>query len=876
LMRFLTDLGVPLPVPFHAATELVLNANLKQAFAADELDVQRIQVLLGEAKMWKVELDAAGLSFALKPALNRLAEQLRAGPADLEAPERLAAVLDMVVSLPFEVDLWRVQNVYYDTLQTIHSDAFWNAVEPGHKDVHVWLDRFTTLGEKLGIRVAEMKERGTPSTIAATAQQIADELRIPTATYRLQFNSAFTFRDAEGLVPYLYELGISDCYASPLFKANPGSDHGYDVCDYSQLNPSLGSEKDFAAFADALRSRNMGLIFDMVPNHMGINQTCNAWWMDVLENGPGASHARYFDIDWAPVKRELANRVLLPILEDQYGTVLESGKLQLSYEDGAFYINYYDRRLPVAPPTYSIILRHELGHLAETLGRENEHVIELQSILTALSYLPSATEQAPEKIAERNREKEIVKRRIATLYEASPTVRAMIDTTVRAFNGTVGDRHSFDLMDSLLAHQNYRPAFWRVAMEEINFRRFFDINELAAVRVELPSVFQDTHELAFRFLSEGKVTGLRIDHPDGLWNPPNYFHNLQEAYAFRRAQARLGEDSTHVGMARAVVAHLLARAEQGDPGQPAWPLYVVTEKILADGEPLPEDWPVFGTTGYDFLNTVNSIFVDAANRRAFDEIYANFIGNNVNFRNLVNSTKKMVMLVSLASEINSLSYDLERIAERNRRYRDFTLNSLTFAIREIVACLPVYRTYIVGASGTVSPMDQRFIEAAVAEARRRNPRTAHSIFDFVRDTLLLRRLEDFSPEDREKISDFGMKFQQVTGPVMAKGVEDTAFYVYNRLVSLNEVGGNPAQFGASVADFHQANVRRAERWPHTMLATSTHDTKRGEDTRARIDVLSEIPDEWAAAIARWSELNAPKKTIVDGEPAPDNNEEYLL
>ena len=682
---------------------------------------------------------------------------------------------------------------------------------------------------------------------------------IPTATYRVQFNRAFRFADAKAIVPYLHDLGISDCYASPLLKTPAGSDNGYDVCDHSQLNPVFGSEDDFQAFTSTLSKHGLGLILDIVPNHMGIGEPCNAWWMDVLENGRSSSYAYYFDIDWHPVNPQLENKVLLPILEDQYGNVLEDGKLRLAYDEGAFFIYYHDSKLPLAPRSYSSILEHRLDPLAETLGKDNESLQELQSILTAISYLPVRTESDPEKLEERNREKEIIKRRIAALVQASAPVRDAIDMALRDFNGTVGEPQSFDLLDRLIEAQPYRLAFWRVAGEEINYRRFFDINELAAIRMELPEVFEATHQLILRFLAEGKATGLRVDHPDGLWDPAAYFRQLQQSYASQRIQP-LHDTSANPDRMQAF----------------PWPLYVVAEKILLKGESLPEDWAVYGTTGYDFLNNVNDIFVEPANCEAVDKIYRDFIGRKIDFRNLINSSKKMIMLISLASEVNSLGHQLDRISERNRHYRDFTLNTLTFAIREVIACLSVYRTYNNASTGAVSERDQKYIEAAVEEAKRRNPRTARALFDFIQDTLLLRNLQHFRAEDRPQVIDFVMELQQLTGPVMAKAVEDTAFYAYNRLTSLNEVGGDPEQFGLSLETFHRQNADRQRYWPHSMLTTSTHDTKRSEDVRARINVLSEIPVDWGTALERWSRLNAEQKSGVDGELAPDRNDEYLF
>lgn len=695
---------------------------------------------------------------------------------------------------------------------------------------------------------------------------------IPLATYRLQFNQAFTFYDAARLIPYLRELGVSHCYASPLFKARAGSSHGYDVCDFGQLNPELGGDEGFEAFHRAAEEAGLGLILDIVPNHMGIVDEANSWWTDVLENGPSSIYAEYFDLDWDPVRPALENKVLLPILGDQYGRVLESGKLRLAYEDGAFVIYHYETKLPVTPNSYSQILSGVVAALEGALEPDHEHLLELASILTAIDYLPRPTEVAPERIAERNREKEVIKRRIATLWEASSEVRSSIEAVIRAFNGSIDDPRSFDQLDELLNAQCYRLAFWRVATEEINYRRFFDVNDLAAIRVERPEVFEATHALILRLLIEGKASGLRVDHVDGLWDPPKYLRQLQDSYAdlLARTESAPREDGPAHGMASG--SHSASRVVSGAK----WPLYVVAEKVLVDGERLPEDWAVYGTTGYDFLNAINGLFVDGSNRRAFDRIYRDFTGVQLPYRDLVNSTKKMIMLISLASEINALSSLLERIADANRRYRDFTLNSLTYAIREVIACLPVYRTYITGAVGPVAGRDQAVIEAAVREVKRRNPRTAGTIFDFIRDTLLFRHSEDFRAEERDRLSDFVMKFQQVSGPVMAKGVEDTAFYVYNRLVSLNEVGGNPEQFGQTTEAFHRQNAERQRRWPHSLLATATHDTKRGEDLRARIDVLSEMPREWRALLTRWGRHNARRKKDVDGAPAPSRNDEYLL
>jgi (1->4)-alpha-D-glucan 1-alpha-D-glucosylmutase len=697
---------------------------------------------------------------------------------------------------------------------------------------------------------------------------------VPSATYRVQLNQGFTFDDASEIVPYLRALGISDYYVSPVLQARAGSSHGYDVCDHSRLSPELGGQEAFEALAAALREHSMGLILDAVPNHMGISDPGNVWWMDILENGPGSFYASYFDIDWHPVNPALENKVLLPVLEDQYGRVLEDGKIRLAYEQGAFFLDYNQVRLPVAPCTYPAILERPLADLVGVLGEEHPQLRELRSILTALRYLPPRTELPSEKILERHREKEVIKHRLAALCAVGPAVQAAVHASVRVFNGTPGDPRSFDLLHDLIERQAYRLAFWRVAAEEINYRRFFDVNELAAIRMELPEVFRSTHELLVRLLAEGKATGLRIDHPDGLRDPEGYFRQLQENYVVARGSLLPGDQPD--GLARAVAALLPQRGEQGRAQGPATrPLYVVAEKILAEGELLPADWAVDGTTGYDFLNAVNGLFVDADSREAFDRIYQTFTGQAAAYDQRVSSAKKMTMLVSMASEINALAHQLDRIAERNRRCRDFTLNSLAFALREVIACLPVYRTYITGPEA-VSARDRQVIEEAADEAKRRNPRTAEAVFDFVRDAVLLKSVEDFPAADRPRLVEWALKFQQLTGPIMAKSVEDTVFYTYNRLVSLNEVGGSPDRYGLSVMVFHRQNAERRECWPHSLLATSTHDTKRGEDMRARLDVLSELPGEWQAALARWGRLNSSKKTVLEDQPAPDRNDEYLL
>jgi (1->4)-alpha-D-glucan 1-alpha-D-glucosylmutase len=732
--------------------------------------------------------------------------------------------------------------------------------------------------------VAEESHPAVEAILAAVTRRL-EKRHLPEATYRLQVNHTFTFRDAERIVDYLSTLGISDCYLSPCVKAVAGTMHGYDIVDHNVLNPEIGAEADYDALTRTLQAHGMGQVLDVVPNHMGVASDDNAWWMDVLENGPGSPYASFFDIDWMPLKPDLAFKVLLPILGDQFGKVLEDGQLVLAFEDGAFCLRYYDRRLPIEPRSWGRILDHRKEELTQRLGAENPPMLEYQSILTAIGHLPARNETAPDRVAERRREKDVIKRRLADLASASPEVNAFLQENVAVFNGTKGNPRSFDLLDQLLQDQPYRLAYWRVAADEINYRRFFDVNELAAICMEREDVFAKTHGLTLRLLAEGKATGIRIDHPDGLYDPEQYLWRLQRA-RFLQLCRDVVESQTEVeaiaasGPARweDVADELGRRFEamaQEDPRDSILqPLYLVVEKILEPGERLPENWPVFGTTGYDFLNVLNGIFVDREHAKAFDAIYSRFLRHPLEYKELVYACKKLIMQVSMAAEINVLGHHLDRISELNRRSRDFTLNSLTEALREVIACFPVYRTYVTPTG--VLDRDRRYIELAVARAKRRNPATSASIFDLVREILLLS--DAYCSDEAGKIEQqhFVGRFQQVTGPVMAKSVEDTAYYRYNRLVSLNEVGGDPERFGTTLAAFHQHNLERQAHWNRSLLATATHDTKRGEDVRARINVLSELPTEFRARVFKWARINRGKKANIEDEPAPSRNDEFLL
>ncbi|MGH8011045.1 MAG: malto-oligosyltrehalose synthase, partial [Candidatus Binataceae bacterium] len=680
---------------------------------------------------------------------------------------------------------------------------------------------------------------------------------IPRSTYRLQLHREFTFSDAAGILDYLSQLGISDCYLSPIAQARSGSLHCYDVTDPSVVNPELGGEQQLREFASKARRLGLGVIVDTVPNHMCIADPSNRRWFDLLENGPSSAYASFFDVDWHPPKADLTNKVLLPILGDQYGRVLENQEITVIYADGAFSIRYYDHVLPLAPRTWSSILEPSARTLETELGEDDGNLVELQSIITALHHLPPRDEADPARVRERQREKEVSKGRLAALTTQSAKVRAAIDHALAEINGIKGNPHSFDQLEQLLSDQAYRLSFWHVAADEINYRRFFDINDLAAIRVEKPDVFEAVHELVFKFIREGLVTGLRIDHVDGLLDPGQYLCLLQQ-------HAAALSDGVNSDGAQQPLSETSER-----------PLYVVVEKILGADERLRSDWPIYGTSGYEILNTLNGLFVDSENRARFGQIYARFSAIHERFRQIVYDSKKLVLRALMSGEQNVLARRLDLISEQHRWSRDFTLNSLGRALAEVIASFPVYRSYVT-AAGTLTDDDRRAIQYAVSLAKRRNPALSTATFDFLGSVLLLEYPEGISEEDRGARLDFTLRFQQLTSPVMAKGFEDTALYRFYPLAALNEVGGDPTSFGIAPAKFHEANRRRHSQWPHALSATATHDTKRGEDVRTRLDALSEIPDEWEQALVRWHELNASIIAELDGTPVPDPNEEYLF
>src|ERR1051325_2334573 len=612
------------------------------------------------------------------------------------------------------------------------------------------------------------------------------------ATYRLQFHKGFTFRDAEALVPYLARLGISHVYASPLMEARPGSTHGYDIVNHTRLNPEIGTDDEFDALVAALKAHEMGLIVDIVPNHMGIGGADNAWWFDVLEWGEASPYAAYFDINWDPLREDLKGRVLLPVLGDQYGAVLERGEIALRFDprEGEFSAWYYNHRFPISPLSYPAVLR--------TAG---EAAGELQREFVGLRRLEAGAQRC--QAAE-------LKRRLADAA-ANPKTAEAIATAVDGFAGDPGRPASFRRLHRLLEQQAYRIANWRVAAEEINYRRFFNINDLAGLRIELPELFEATHRLILGMVERGQVQGLRIDHIDGLFDPAQYCAALR----------RHAGDNT----------------------------YIVAEKILARYERLP-DWPIAGTTGYDFVNQVLGIFVDAGGEAAMTRFYRRITGHRADFDEVLYGAKQRIMRVNLASEMNVLARRFHRLSMRDWRTRDFTFRSMLTALEEVVAAFPVYRTYVSEAGA--GPDDHRYIEWAIGLAKKRWATEDTTILDFIHGVLIADLPGHPLSQDVLRVA---MQFQQVTGPVVAKAFEDTGFYPYFRLLALNEVGGDPRRFGMSCAAFHHVSGEGARLWARAMLATAAHDTKRGEDARVRLALLSQMPREWGRRVAQWLRLN---------------------
>ncbi|HEY1170255.1 MAG TPA: malto-oligosyltrehalose synthase [Verrucomicrobiae bacterium] len=654
-------------------------------------------------------------------------------------------------------------------------------------------------------------------------------LRVPSATYRLQFNAGYTFQQAAVLVDYLHELGITDCYCSPLFAAPPDSNHGYDVCDFTVLNPVLGSEKDWNDFVTKTQAKGMGLLVDFVPNHMGAIPQYNHWWADVLENGAQSPYATYFDIDWKAPHLPVKDRLLLPILGDHYGKCLERGDINLVYEAGRFQIAIGDLRLPVSLSSHRLILESTLPVLESRCRRRMEGILNL---------LPWEGEIIkPARISE-------AKRRLAELAE-DECYNAFLIHHAASF-GANDDKGGLERLHELLEQQSYRLVYWHSGTRTANYRRFFDVDSLAALRMELPEVFAATHRLLLKLIGEGQVTGLRLDHVDGLASPEEYLRRLQAAIAQAKG---------------------VTEASDGRP------FYVLVEKITMVDEPLRSTWPVAGTSGYEFAREVTGVLVQKENETQIDRIYRGFTGRVQPFAEGVRDAKKLVMGLAMSKEISGLSRLLQKCAEQRPVARDILYEDLQAAVRETMAAMKVYRTYCVPGQ-TVTNEDRKIITEAIKTARSANPELEPMAWEFLQQVLLGDAALGGSPTEQERL--FARRFQQTTGAVMAKGFEDTVFYVFNRLNALNEVGGKPDNFGLSVAEFHRLNGERLRSWPYTMVTTSTHDTKVSEDVRARLAVISELPEEWERFLSEASKLNRSCKQEIAGHLAPDANEEYLF
>lgn len=685
---------------------------------------------------------------------------------------------------------------------------------------------------------AMRRERGAQRWAGAEEDLPALETAdIPLATYRMQFSASHRFEHAREAAPYLAALGVSHLYASPYLKARAGSTHGYDVTDPSLLNPEVGTEEEHAAMCDALAAQGLGQVLDIVPNHMGVLGTENPWWQDVLEHGRASLHATTFDIEWQPAAPEMRGRVLLPVLGDHYGKVLEAGEISVHFDEaqGRFEVRYWDHRMPVDPRCYPELMMAAAPPVA------GDAWAEVRSLFDAFGQLPARETLDETQRESRLRDAAVHRRRLAEFARRHGWLRDWIAQSLLEVNGRVGEPSSFDALDGLLRRQVFRLADWRVARDDINYRRFFDVNALAAVRMEEPAVFEAMHQRILRWLAEGRITGLRVDHPDGLSQPGGYFRRLQQRHA------------------------ALSRAAGIEPRA----LYLVVEKILADHEAMPEDWPVHGGTGYRFSALVNGLFVDAPQQAAFDRVYEAFTGDTAGFEDTVRDSKQHIIESALSAELGWLTETVYRIAQADRRTCDFTRNRLRAALAEVAGAFPVYRTYV-GEDGA-SETDLRHIEWALAVARRRLDPSEAGLLEFL--GTLMAGGQGAAQALRRR---FVERWQQFTAPVMAKSVEDTAFYRYARLASLNDVGSEPRRFGVSPAAFHNANAQRARRRPHWLLATSTHDSKRSEDVRARLNVLSEMPERWEDTLRELDTLGERFRTEANGRPAPDARDRWSL
>ena len=667
--------------------------------------------------------------------------------------------------------------------------------------------------------------------------------RFPSATYRVQLSQDFRFGDATRILDYLHRLGISDLYLSPILASRQGSGHGYNVTDPSRINPELGSEEEFATLQTELQNRGMGLLLDTVPNHMAASAE-NPWWMDVLENGTQSAFASFFDIEWHPHARSLDGRILLPVLGRPFGEALDAGEIRLTFHDGRFFFQYFDSLFPLTPRSYHAILNHRFDRLKEVFGEEDPAYHEYSGILASVRELSNTNRRASENTADQRLRFEASRDRLKSLIASSKEVAKHVEENVADINGKEGDPGSFGFVQRLLAEQNYKLAFWQNLNESINYRRFFTIADLVGVRVEDPLVFEATHGYILRLVSKSPAAGLRVDHIDGLRDPLAYLNKLQE---------RLASDDSHKGS----------------------PPYVLVEKILSRHESLPEDWPVSGTTGYDYLNEANGVFVEPQGARRMEEIFSAFTGRQQNFADVVYEKKKLVMNTLLGVEMRTLGRQLAELASQDRYARELNRAQLIDALIEVTACLSIYRTYI--RNMDLTPHATQYIEEAISAARGRATSLKPAYFDFVRDVLLILNPPHVLVDQREARLAFVMRWQQFTGPIVAKGLEDTALYVYHPLLSLNEVGGDPRPSQAtSRENFYAFLEERRRSWPRSLDASTTHDTKRSEDVRARLNAVSEMPSEWEVHLKDWAKLNAQFKTTVNGQAVPDRSEEYFL
>jgi (1->4)-alpha-D-glucan 1-alpha-D-glucosylmutase len=661
--------------------------------------------------------------------------------------------------------------------------------------------------------------------------------RVPDATYRVQLHPGFRFDQLAAIIPYLHDLGISDVYASPIFRATPGSTHGYDVCDPNEVSPELGGLDELTRVSTLLKERGMGLLLDFVPNHMGIEGPFNWRWIDVLENGPLSHYASFFDIEWNPRQAMLQERILLPMLHDFYGRVLEEGGIRLTYDELAFWVCYGPLRFPLCPDSYGTIL----DRLAWFKNPGTPVAQQLEQMAVRFRVHPDPDEdESPEAAQERNRERDALRHELARLLE-SEKLLGDLQAVLTALNGTRGRPDSFNNLHDILEAQHYRLAFWKSGSHEINYRRFFAVDTLVGVHVERQEVFDDTHRLLRDLLARGIVTGVRIDHIDGLWDPARYLQRL-------------------------------AQLNPNGHG----PTYVLVEKILAERETLPSDWNVHGTSGYEFTGSLINLFLDSRNEDAFTRIYRDFAGMGIEPDEQAYELKLFIMEEMFPNAIDTLVEELEARVKSDRRWRDWTSSDLRVALSRIIACLSVYRTYR-RTGRRMSAADKSVIERAVEAALKRNPSDDPLAFHFMRDVWIGAYPDAHAaPGMRRWADEWACKLQQYTGAIMAKSMEDTFFYRYVRLFGANEVGHHPAEFGLPVESFHEENARRLQAWPAGMLSSSTHDTKLSEDARARLLALSELPDRWDALLREWSEANRGFKTTLGEKTAPDANEEYLL